>query len=90
MRNARKHNVSLHFIEWRGQDLNLRPSGYERTIAAYLVEGFSPGQSAFRVDRCSPLCTAVYRCVGTWMVHISGRRGGAVTRAGKRSSIVAR
>ena len=27
--NARKLNVSGHFIEWRGQDLNLRPSGYE-------------------------------------------------------------
>ena len=63
-------HVSGHFIEWRGQDLNLRPSGYERTIAAYLVEGFSPGQQPFRVDRCSLLCTAVYRCVGTWMVHI--------------------
>ena len=55
-------------IEWRGQDLNLRPSGYERTNAAYLVRGFSPGQSAFRVDRCSPLCTAVYRCLPLFTV----------------------
>jgi hypothetical protein len=36
-----------------------------------MVQGFSPGRSAFRVDRCSPLRTAVYRCVGTWMVHRS-------------------
>ena len=75
-RNARKPNVSGHFHQWRGQDLNLRPSGYERTIAAYLVEGFWPAQDAFRVDPRSPLVTAVYRCVGTSMVHSSALPGG--------------
>ena len=28
-RNARKPNVSGHFYQWRGPDLNQRPSGYE-------------------------------------------------------------
>ena len=47
MRNARKLNVSGHFIEWRGQDLNLRPSGYEPDenghMARVLITGSTDG-----------------------------------------------
>ena len=53
-RNARKLNVSGHFIQWRGQDLNLRPSGYEHLTRSQDISTTNLGRSSspVGVGRC--------------------------------------
>ena len=73
---------------WRGQDLNLRPSGYEAEIGASQhprSRHIMPAQQGFSPPRCSPPLPAVYRCAGTWLVH-----GGSPATATQRDVVQSR